>query len=92
MEQYIETIRRVSKKVKECLLKVKDQMMKRWNKNKEKEEEYEIREEVLVSAERLPSNRPSRKLDNKWRGPFKVVGKKGPAAYELELPAGWRGY
>jgi hypothetical protein len=31
-------------------------------------------------------------LDNKWRGPFKVLGSRGLAAYELELPASWQGH
>jgi hypothetical protein len=47
---------------------------------------------VLVSAENLPSNRPSRKLDQKWRGPFKVLRKVAACAYELELPLHWRGH
>jgi len=34
--------------------------------------------------------RPSLKLDSKWFGPFKVVRRISPYAYELELPASIR--
>jgi hypothetical protein len=32
------------------------------------------------------------KLDDKWRGPFRIVRNVGSAAYELEMPEGWRGH
>jgi hypothetical protein len=91
-EYYVETIQKVSKKAKECLLKMKEWMMRQWDKNKKKSEEYEVSEEVLASSERLLSNRPSKKLDDKWRGLFKIIGKKGPSAYELDLLERWKGY
>jgi hypothetical protein len=47
---------------------------------------------VLVSANHLPSNRPSRKLDQKWRGPFKVVKNIAAGAYKLDLPSHWKGH
>jgi hypothetical protein len=67
-------------------------MMKLWNKNKKNSEEYREGDEVLVLVERLSSNRQSQKLDDKWQGPFQILGKKGPLAYELDLPASWKGY
>jgi hypothetical protein len=47
---------------------------------------------VLVQSEYLPTRRLSRKLDDKWRGPFLIVVKKGSSAYELELPQSWKGH
>jgi hypothetical protein len=47
---------------------------------------------VLIQADYLPSTRPSKKLDDKWRGPFKVLRKKGNTAYEVELPSSWKGH
>jgi hypothetical protein len=46
---------------------------------------------VLVMADHLPSSQPSRKLDQKWRGLFKVMKKIGEAVYELKLPESWQG-
>ena len=35
----------------------------------------------------MSTSRPSRKLDDKNAGPFRVLRAVGPRAYELELPA-----
>ena len=34
-------------------------------------------------------NQPSKKLDNKRYGPFKILKDIGSGAFELELPEGW---
>jgi hypothetical protein len=88
----VNIVKKISKKAEDSLRKVKECMKKQRDKNKKDPEEYEVGDEVLVSSEYLPSMQPSKKLDDKWRGPFKVLGKRGPSAYELELPAGWKGY
>jgi hypothetical protein len=76
----------------ESLKKVKLAMKKRWDTSKREEESYQAGDQVLVQAKYLPSNRSSRKLDDKWRGPFKVLTKKGESAYKLELPPTWKGH
>jgi hypothetical protein len=75
-------------KIKDSLRKAKEEMKKKWDASK-RQEVYEVGEQVLVQSEYLPSNRPSRKLDDKWRGPFRVMARKGEVAYELELPPTW---
>jgi hypothetical protein len=65
-------------------------MKKRWDSGKRNRVEYEEGDQVLIQANYLPSTRPSRKLDDKWRGPFRIVQKKGNAAYEIELPTSWK--
>jgi hypothetical protein len=36
--------------------------------------------------------RLSKKLDDKWRGPFLVLQKKGNSTYEIDLPKTWKGH
>ena len=38
---------------------------------------------VWLSASNIPSQRPSKKLDHKYLGPYKVVKKIGASAYQL---------
>jgi hypothetical protein len=40
----------------------------------------------MLNAKNLRTLRPSKKLDHKRVGPFKVIGKINPVAYKLELP------
>src|ERR1700712_5980674 len=46
---------------------------------------------VMLDSRNITSTRPSKKLDDKWYGPFKVVKKVHASAYELEIPVTWRG-
>jgi hypothetical protein len=55
-------------------------------------ENFEPGDQVLIMADHLPSARPSGKLDQKWRGPFRVIRKIGEAAYEVDLPQHWKGH
>lgn len=41
---------------------------------------------ALVSAKNIKSIRPSKKLDNRFKGPFKVNKEVNSVAYELDLP------
>ena len=45
--------------------------------------EYQPGDMVWLSVSHIPSNRPSKKLDHKFLGPYKVVRKMGASAYQL---------
>ncbi|KAL1952653.1 hypothetical protein VTO42DRAFT_4570 [Malbranchea cinnamomea] len=47
-------------------------------------------DEVLLSTKNLRSIRPSKKLENRWYGPFEVEETVGTYAYRLQLPSGWK--
>jgi hypothetical protein len=80
---------KATKVAEESLKKAKLAMKARWDKNKRTMESFAQGDLVLVMADHLPSSRPSKKLDQKWQGPFKVVKKIGEAAYELKLLNSW---
>jgi hypothetical protein len=48
-------------------------------------------DQVYLSATNITTSRPSKKLDDKRYGPFKVIRKVKEAAYELDIPKTWRG-
>jgi hypothetical protein len=90
-EEFLDNIRKAIEAAEESLRKAKESMKRRWEKNRPPPRDFREGDQVLVMAHHLPSNRPSGKLDQKWRGPFHIVKKVGEAAYELDLPAGWKG-
>jgi hypothetical protein len=46
---------------------------------------------VWVSSEHLKApSRPSKKLDDKWRGPFEVLKPVRKGAYKLKTPQSWK--
>jgi hypothetical protein len=89
---YLDELQKATTAVEKSLSRAKQEMKKKWDKSKREEELYKEGDLVLVQSEYLPSKRPSRKLDDKWRGPFKVIRKRGIAIYELDLPPTWQGH
>jgi len=47
---------------------------------------FQVSDKVWLNAKNIRTRRPSRKLDNKRHGPYKVKGKIGTHAYRLDLP------
>jgi hypothetical protein len=92
MENLVHTLQKATRMAEESLVRAKAAMKKQWEKNKKEEEILKEGDKVLVTADHLPSNHPSRKLDQKWRGPFEILSKKGDAAYELKLLDSWKGH
>ena len=44
---------------------------------------------MWLENKNIQSNRPSKKLDNKRYGPFRILKDIGLGAFQLELPEGW---
>jgi hypothetical protein len=91
-EEFVKKMQEVSAQAEENLKKAKNAMKSRWEKSRPTREIFEPGDQVLVTAEHLPSTRPSRKLDQKWKGPFTVLKKVGKVAYQLTLPQHWKGH
>jgi hypothetical protein len=91
-EEFLQRIKEATRTAEESLRKAKEAMKMRWEKSRPPKRNFGPGDQVLVTAEHLPSARLSKKLDQKWRGPFKVIRKVGEAAYELNLPQHWKGH
>jgi hypothetical protein len=91
VEEFLQNIKRATEAAEESLRKAKTAMKRHWEKNRPPPQNFTEGDQVLVTVHHLPSNRPTGKLDQKWRGPFSVVKKVGEAAYELALPPSWKG-
>jgi len=49
--------------------------------------DFNIGDKVLLSTENIKTTRPSKKLDFRRAGPFKIIAKVGNVSYKLDLPA-----
>lgn len=58
------------------------------DKHRKEAPEFEIGEEVWVNRKNMTTHRPSKKLDWKYIGPYKILAKIGKRAYKLDLPRG----
>src|SRR6266849_5054896 len=66
-------------------------MKKQYDKGKQPGREYQPMDKVWVDGKEITTNRPIKKLDDRWYGPFEVKSKVGEAAYLLKLPKTWKG-
>jgi hypothetical protein len=65
-------------------------MGKYYDKKVKDAPEYSVGDMVMLSAKHLKTRRPSKKLDHKMQGPFKITKVISPTAVRLELPRRWR--
>ncbi|KAI5448775.1 hypothetical protein NCC49_006605 [Naganishia albida] len=57
-----------------------------YDRNSTDPPEFDVRDQVWVNMKNWKPKRPSKKLDHKFAGPFKVVEKLSPLVYRLDLP------
>jgi hypothetical protein len=74
----------------EAVLNAAAEDMKRYYDARHRPEEFKPGDEVWLDAKDLTTERPSKKLDYKRLGPFKVLRKVSDLAYELKLPSSFK--
>ena len=65
-------------------------MSKYYDKKRSKSQEYKLGDMVWRKETTLTTERPSKKLDEKRWGTFKVISKIGASSYKLDLPREWK--
>ena len=83
IEQTLEQTRHNLKKTQEAMKTQAD-------KHRSDVREYKIGDLVWLSTANLNLGRQSRKLSEKWLGPYKIISLKGSNAVELKLPSSMR--
>lgn len=67
-------------------LKQAQEAQARWYNLRRTPRSFEVNQEVLLRASNIRTRRPSRKLDARYLGPFRIIERIGPLAYRLDLP------
>jgi hypothetical protein len=88
VQHFVEELERVRKQAETSLEKARKTMEKQ--NGKRKVPDFPDGTKVWLSAENIDTTRPSKKLDAKRYGPFKIVKKHHGRSYELDLPPQWK--
>ena len=64
-------------------------MKKQFDKKRRNPQGLKVGDHVWLENKNIHLNQPSKKLDNKKYGPFKISKNIGLGAFELELPEEW---
>ena len=67
-----------------------EQMKRYYDRTKGVSRNYQVGEKVWLEGLNIKTYRPSKKLEDKRYGPFKIKKKVGKSAYLLDLPATWK--
>ncbi|TPX44714.1 hypothetical protein SeMB42_g04246 [Synchytrium endobioticum] len=85
-----ERIDNIYNQVQHHLEKARERYKEAADQYRIKELQYSIGDEVLLSTKNIRTERPTKKLDYKWIGPYLVKKKINEVAYEIELPSNVR--
>ncbi|MDB4947326.1 MAG: hypothetical protein JWP97_6860 [Labilithrix sp.] len=90
-EGWVDTLRQMQDEMRESLKAARDWIARQYNKKvlkEEQEPQFPVGDYVMLNARNIKTRRPTKKLDHKLRGKFKIKRLIGTHAYELELPPG----
>src|SRR5258707_10465489 len=68
---------------KAALEQAVDDMKRYYDRNCQAVLEYKVGDRVWLSLQNYSSDRPTKKLDHKWAGPFLITKVVSPAAFKL---------
>ena len=69
--------------------KAQKSMKKQFDKKRRNSQRLKVGDNMWLENKNIQSNQPSKKLDNKRYGPFKISKDIGSEVFQLELPEEW---
>ena len=89
VEGFLSGLQRSWEQATKAMEEAQKNMKKQFDKKRRNSQGLKVGDHVWLENKNIHSNRPSKKLDNKRYGPFKISKDIGSGAFELELPEGW---
>ena len=90
LEDFAKSLQQSQEIAKRALEKTAQAMEKFANRKRGPTTEYTVGQLVMLTSTNLSTDRPSKKLADKWQGPFEVLEKIGTHNYKLQLPDQWK--
>jgi hypothetical protein len=84
--EFSDQMQEIWKEARSALTTAAEDMSRFYNEHRRKAPEILEGDQVWLSSKNLRTDRPSKKLDHKRLGPFKVAKKISSHAYKLQLP------
>lgn len=87
VEAFVSKMQSARKEAEAALHRAADDMARYYDQNRKEAVTYKVGDKVWLDGKDIRTDRPSKKLEDKRYGPFKVTEVVGPNAYRLQLPA-----
>ena len=88
VEEFMKNIQESWKHATQAMEEAQKNMKQQFNKKRRNPQGLKVGDHVWLENKNIQSNRPSKKLDNKRYGPFRIIKDIGSGAFQLELPEG----
>ena len=89
VEEFAKKLQESWKHVTQAMEESQRNMKRQFDKRRRNPQGLKVGEHVWLENKNIQLNRPSKKLDNKRYGPFRITKDIGLGAFQLELPEGW---
>jgi len=75
--------------VTKAIEEAQEKMKKQFDKKRQNSQGLKVGDNMWLENKNIHSNQPSKKLDNKRYGPFRISKNIGSEAFQLELSEEW---
>ena len=89
VEDFLSRLQRSWEQATKAIEEAQKNMKKQFDKKRRNPQGLKVGDHVWLENKNIHLNQPSKKLDNKRYGPFKILKNIGLGAFELELPERW---
>jgi hypothetical protein len=87
VEDFVKKMLSARKEAEAALHKAAEDMARYYDQSRSEAITYKVGDKVWLDGKDIKTNRPSKKLEDKRYGPYKITEIIGPNAYKLKLPA-----
>ena len=88
VEEFMKNIQESWKHAIQAMEEAQKNMKQQFDKKRRNPQGLKVGNHVWLENKNIQSNRPSKKLDNKRYGPFRIIKDIGSGVFQLELPEG----
>jgi hypothetical protein len=85
-DEFLDKLKDIQQRSKINISRAQKSQALYYNKKKRQVQDLSIGDEVYINTKNITSTRPTKKLDHKRTGPFKIIKKLNSHVYKLELP------
>jgi len=89
VEEFLTGIQKGWEQATKAMEEAQKNMKRQFNKKRWNPQGLKVGDNMWLENKNIQLNRPSKKLDNKRYGPFRISKDIGSGAFQLKLPEGW---
>ena len=83
--EYVNCLEEIREELRTTLLDAQECMRRQYDGKREPQPNFQVGDKVMLNAKNIQTLQPSKKLDHRMRGPWTIIKRVGPRAFQLDL-------